>query len=781
VFRRILLRSLALAAILAACFAHLIWNGWHAQKTVAENLPHPVLSSGKRDIDLWHPTASFGHVYDLTWEWPEEKPWTVPAGSRLEIQLSSAGRSRPLVVRQGHPNTPVSWRDVLLRRERLQVVGDRGWVDLGPLPTDATKLELQVYGLLPGPFGFAEQNEPGTEHFSAFRIRRPDSPLARPSRTIVRYRFRVLEPVPARETLARFFFFISCSRVLQVTGVAALALLFAGWWWLWEKRFVRAIACLVPAVTLLHACGLAPLQGEDEATHAGTVEAVLFAPDLTTFLFRYPASMAALYQRIGYDAWVDNPEAPVSALLPENRPDLRAFLAGTLGAEASRAVPLLRDAYVINPRTRAPLYYNAFRLLGPALRRMSILDRVFAYTVVSSLASLALFASGLVLLARAKLQAPIALLYGLTALWPYSVGVVASCSNYSLAIGIGQFLAACVVVAVLSEIRGPRLLGAGAFPLACLVGIGVWDDFVFPAVPSVVAFTILAAAAAWRLPEGRRRTLGVGAVVSVGTLATIAFTWALATGRIRRLVSSLGARLPEELGGFRDPSLWLLLAVAAAPLVAGLLLVLSILRARDWPAAMRERAAWIRTAALALLFVGMFLATRWTSIPFETARFDYPDEVHAHWASFWSNNLAFDQDVLSWKMYFGVFGYPDVRYPDALYAAARWAVVAFLVLLPVLSWRFTQGQPSQAAWLIAISGVSLAASVVTNSIRYFQPNNPWGRYVLPLFPLVVLPLLVRARGSGPPARLGPILLAGAIALHLWTAITLLGSRYALGT
>ena len=85
----------------------------------------------------------------------------------------------------------------------------------------------------------------------------------------------------------------------------------------------------------------------------------------------------------------------------------------------------------------------------------------------------------------------------------------------------------------------------------------------------------------------------------------------------------------------------------------------------------------------------MFLATRWRGVPFENTRLDYPDEVAAHWAAFWSNNLAWDQDVLSWKMYWGVLGYADVSYPDLVYALARWACVALLVALPVLSWRFT--------------------------------------------------------------------------------------------
>src|SRR5450830_1307031 len=250
VLKRFLLRSLVLAGILLACFAHLIWNGWHATEIVGENIPYPRLSSRYRvnDLIFW-PTG------------PGVKP--VPAGARLKIQLSSNGRTRLLVVRKGHPNTDVSWLDILLRRERLQVVADREWIDLGPLPEGEERFDYQITGLLPGPFGFAEPYHPQHDHFSGFGVRRPESPLARPVREILRYRFVSAAPVAARETLARFFFFISCSRVLQVTAVVALGLLFAGWWWLWENKYARAVACLVPAVTLIHACCLAPFQGPD--------------------------------------------------------------------------------------------------------------------------------------------------------------------------------------------------------------------------------------------------------------------------------------------------------------------------------------------------------------------------------------------------------------------------------------------------------------------------------------------------------------------------------------
>jgi len=209
-------------------------------------------------------------------------------------------------------------------------------------------------------------------------MRRPDSPLAKPVGEILRYRFVSAAPVAASETLARFFFFISCSRVLQMTGIVALALLFAGWWWLWENKYARAVACLVPAVTLLHACCLAPFQGADEATHAGTVEAVVWNPGLFATLYNYPKSMALLYDAIEYDKWVRYSDVPVPVDSPERRALVRDVSGLRLATEATQGGRILPDAYLINPRTRAPLYYNGFRLLGPVLRRMSVLDRLEA-------------------------------------------------------------------------------------------------------------------------------------------------------------------------------------------------------------------------------------------------------------------------------------------------------------------------------------------------------------------------------------------------------------------
>jgi hypothetical protein len=778
VLRRFLLRSLVLAGILLACFAHLIWNGWHAKKVFAENLPHPPLSSGKRDIDLWVPTYEPGRLYDLTFVRGEETGEALPAGARLKIQLASNGRTRLLVVRPGHPNTDVSWWALLTGLERLQIVADREWIDLGPAPQPGETLNVQVTGLLPGPFGFAQLFERKRPHFDRILIVRPESPRARPTRTTLRYKFEQIEPVPASETLARFFFFISCSRVQQVAGIAALAFLLAGWWWLFEKRYARAVACLIPAVTLLHVCCLAPFQGADEAIHAGTVEAVVWNPAMFENPNAYPSSLGLLYQAIGYDAWVRYPEIPVPIDSPERRVRMREVAARRLEAEAEGG-PVLPEAFLVNPRIRAPLYYNAFRVAAPLLRKMSVLDRLEAYVVFSACASLLLFSLGLGVLSRAGLGEPVVLLYGLVALLPYSVGVVASCSNYSVAIGTGQLLAACLVAGVLGDRPRMRLEMAGLFSLVSLAGIAVWDDFVFLAVPALATLTVVAIRTALRLPSRVAQRLTALAVTVAGVLTTGGIVFGIATGRIQRVVSSLGARLPKTLGRFEDPSFWLLLAAAAAPLVFALGLALAVVRSRGDSESGRRRAARARSGALIGLFVTMFLVTPWTSVPFETVRLDYPDEVAAHWSAFWSNNFAFDQDVLSWKMYWGVFGYADVSYPEAIYAFARWACVGLFLALPVLSWRFTQRDPGRSALLLIAAGYLISVCVVTNSLRFFAPTNPWGRFILPLVPLAALPLLIRI--EEPRRSLRPHAILVAVLLHLWTAIALLGTRYSVGT
>ncbi len=773
------LQCLTLAGILLACLGHLVWNGSRATKTIATNLPVPELSGPYRDVDLWHPTASPGHIFDLTFVRSEEGGARAPAGARLQVQLASEGTTRLLVVRSGHPDTGVSITDILAGREHLQIVADRGWVDLGPMPDDTSRVEIQVLGLVPAPFGFAEPYFPKSEDFKGFRLRRPDSPLARPSRGIIRYRFVVGEPVAPVETLARAFFFVGASGVLQAAGILALVLLFAGWFWLGERRFARAVACLVPGVVLLHACSLAPFQGEDGPAHAGTVEALVSGVLTPESGIGYPESFAKVASALEYPRWAGNPSAPVPLAGPEARASVASVLESSLSAEANRRATATTDFFLISPNSRAPLYYHALASGSPFLRRLSVLNRLEAYVVLSACLSLLLFLGGLAVLRRNGLGDEIALLYGLVALVPFMVAIVASCSNYSLAIGIGSLLAACLLALVLSGHPRPRVEAGFLLVAVAWLGVGVWDDFIFLAAPATIVLSTAGLLALTRRAEPRLHRFGVALSMAAGGVVALALAWALASGAFRRFYVAFAARVPRELSSPGDPTVAVIAAVAAVPFVAALLMALFSISSRGLPETTRIRLSRARTAAGAALVVAMAFATPHSIVPFEYVRLDFADEAAAHWRSFWSNNLSWDQDTLFWKMYWGVFGSGDTWYPAAVYALARWASVVLFVALPVLSVRFTTKRLAASPLLLVVSGYALSVCVVTNSLRYLSPSNPWGRFILPLLPLAALPVLARVTGQGRERALA-IALRVLVVLHLWTAVTLLPTRYAVG-
>ncbi len=186
----------------------------------------------------------------------------------------------------------------------------------------------------------------------------------------------------------------------------------------------------------------------------GTVEAVVWNPAMFANPDAYPKSLALLYDAIGYDNWVRYPDVPVS--------DRFAGTART-GARRRDAPPRRRspEGRPGPPRrvphqsanTRAPVLQRVPHSRPPASkderpRQARGVRRPFGVRVAAPSSFSESSSSSASASART-----IALLYGLVALLPYSVGVVASCSNYSLAIGIGQFLAACLVAGVLSESR----------------------------------------------------------------------------------------------------------------------------------------------------------------------------------------------------------------------------------------------------------------------------------------------------------------------------------------
>jgi hypothetical protein len=64
-FKRSLLLPLA---ILVFSFTELVVRGCHAATVVGQNLPTPRNPTGLRIVDLVHPTAAIGRMYDLTFE-----------------------------------------------------------------------------------------------------------------------------------------------------------------------------------------------------------------------------------------------------------------------------------------------------------------------------------------------------------------------------------------------------------------------------------------------------------------------------------------------------------------------------------------------------------------------------------------------------------------------------------------------------------------------------------------------------------------------------------------
>ena len=773
-FRHVVKRFLPLVGVILFCFAHLIFNGWHATVVVKENLPKPRVSAPVPFSMLARPTAKPGLIYDLTFERSQEPSGEpLPRDARLQVQLSSAAKARILIVRPGHPNFDIRVLDVLRGKESLQIVDHREWIDLGPLPEDGDPLEVQIVGLLPGPFGFFEPYVPASPVFSKVTIVRPESPRARVLQTFPRYRLVAPKPIPAGEALARFFFFFSASRVLALTGLTAVVLLFAGWWLLAERRFAYAVCCLVPAVTLIHAVCLPPFQGADAPYHLGTVEALVWKPDLIPYA-RFPGPLAPVADAIEYDRFADHTEEILPVDSAERRTRLRRLLEPRYEREATSAGPPPSATADLFTSRRAPLYYNAYRAFGWLLRHLGVLDRLNAYVVLSAAGSLLLFLAGVVLLLRAGLSTQAVLLFGLVALVPYVVGVVASCSNYSAAIGAGFFLAACTLVAILSEEARSRVTGVILLLVGSWLGFGIWNDFVFVAV---VASAVAATCGLYRLYD--RHLARVRPLVFLAAAALMLGLFAFFSGRLWLLLSRFAYKIPKQFSGPGDPTLAALAAVFATPIVVALLLVLFSYRGEALSNTDRRLWARLRTIAVTCLFVLMFIVTPYTTVPFEDTRLDFFDEVGAHWASFWSNNFSWSQDTLFWKHYWGIFGESDVYYPTAVYAIFRWLCVALFLGLPALSLSFVSRRPRAARTLILISGAAVSLCVLSNSLRYLQPSSPWGRYILPLLPLAALPALVRTEAPGREQALS-LVLQGAVCLHLWTAITVLGTRYYVG-
>lgn len=763
-------------AVIVLSFGQLFLAGRNATKIVVENLKNPLASSNLRLVDLvqWSPATA--RVHELTFTRPQTGPTYIGDGARLRVQLWSKGRTRILIIRPA--GSDWSRRQALLDlfrgRGRLQIVADRKWVDLGPLPTGDTPLAVQVTGLLPGPYGFAELVKPADPVFEDVRMGPPDKEPAA-ARAFPRYRVTVAAPVDAKETLARFFFFISVSRVLQIAGVLALALLFAGWWLLGEDRTTTAICCLIPSVVLLHAVCLPPLQGADETSHGATIEALLFRGMPVRDYDPYPGSWSHAASWLEQDRVQYQPDEPLPLRSPEERTRLATRLVQALIAEASEKGSVAPQSGVQGVDSRSALFYRLFEPLGPVLRPLSIVDRISAYRLLSALSGLVLFCAGALLLHRADLDSSVVVAYGLVWVIPYMVFTVASISNYALAIGLGSVLAACAVVLILSERRSEKAVAGVSLVAGSWLGIPIWPDFIFLAPVTTLAITLGGLdIATRRLRPSTRRTL---LAASTALLLGVATLFARAVFRTK--AGNIGTRMPAEFPKSLDRSaVWMILAVLA-PLLLASVSALALYVLAKIPEQRTRRILAGTSALLALLLVMGFLFTPWTFIPYENYRYSFLELVREHLKVFLSNSLAWDQDVLSWKFYMGVAGWHDTPYPDWTYAVSRWALVLFLIWIPLRLAHSTVFPLVKTRALVLIAGLGASLSVITLTIRYLGPGNPWGRFILPWLPLVLTPLLIPLASRPENGSTASAVRVGVL-VQAWTVVFILGTRFLFG-
>jgi hypothetical protein len=765
-------RFLVLLAILVFSFADLVWRGRHAIAIVAQNLPNP--GAALRIVDLVYPTPAFARIYDLTFE-PTEKGVPAPAvGQHLQLQLSSNGKTRLLLIRKGHP--PASRRsalwDFVRGRARLQAVADSEWVDLGPLPAGTSPLEVQVAGLLPAPYGFAELNQPADTVFRRIAIRRPAAPDVRMVTTVPRYRAVKAAPVPPLETISRFFFFISASRVLLFGALVAMGLLVLGWQLLAGGKAAAAVCCLVPAVTLLHAVSLPPLQGADETSHVGTIEKLVFG-EVPPKFETYPRSISLVAGVLQQDRVQFYPDEALPLSSPADRSRLRHLLEQRLAQEATQAGPVPPSAAVQPIDSRSPLFYRPFRLPAPLLRKLSILDRISAYRLLAAASGLFLFCGGAWLLHRARLSEQVILLYGLAFFVPYMVAATASCTNYAPAIGLGSLLAAAALTATLAPPGRWKSVAAALLVLGSWIGIPIWPDFVFVAMASTAI--VLAWAIERAMEPLRGGLLRILRLIAGGALAVLFL--AVVVGLSRLKVGNIGTRLPPlEIPRWGSEELTLMILVVAAPFLLAVGAALAVLRIGRKAFPKVRRTLRCVSIGLALIFPMAFLLTPYTTV----IRFNFAELVHVHNSSFWSNNFSWDQDRLFWKFYWGAFGWHDAFYPDWLYALARWLCVGLFVALPFLCARFITERPRSSALLLLTSGIALSCCVVTEILRYLEPSNPWGRFILPYLPMAALPVLAQMEAPG-RQRQCRLAVAAAVGLQVWTAVVVIGGRYGLGS
>jgi hypothetical protein len=711
-------------------------------------------------------------------EEPGRGIWTIPPASSMLLQVDTGGRSMAFRIQsEGESGT---------FEERTQRVSDRDWLDLGTVPVGLRPKKVRVESVSGGPFTFRIPMTTQRGDLRELTVRPVESATST-NRSSFSPRYRIVEkrPVPPLEALARILFFPSASRVLLVSLLVGLVATTMGPI-VMRRHTAAGVLLAVVGVALLHASLRPILRGEDEVAHISTVEAVVWNPELLHIgggpvpRSLDPIAEATEMQIIHYfdtDAIV-----PVTSVA--NRRAVRDVLDRAFAREAAEPGGRTPFQGTQPIQQRGRLYYPLFGFGGPVFRRLGLLDRFAAYRIASTLLALAIFTAGASLLRFGRMPDRFLILYGCAGLLPpYLMSLLTTVSNYSMAIGCGFLFAAATVVLALSERSSAKILAGIALVGGGWAAVWVWTDFLMlaPLVTPVVAAVSLVAFVrhVGRRMGGRTWLTLVVVIAALGGGSVVAYRsiwprFSSIASAFRALFS--GSRMPLELSGPDSPLLLEILQVVMLPVMLASVFGLLGLLGRRLPVLTRDRLAFVRSALFLAFFIVMFFMTPFATVPTDT-RLTFVDEVQAHWNAFWSTTFSLTQDNVSWRMYWGVFGWADTKYPDIVYAAAKWSGVALFLSLPILCRRFQRERPWISTALLVTSGLAVSFAFATNTLRYLQPSNPWGRYILPWVPLAVLPAVARIDWT--PRREAALrwIFLGAIVLHVWTAISLVGTRY----
>jgi len=786
---RSLLRRLQHALVLAAplmvvCAAlvALAARGATGERIVATNLDTPLNSSGSRIVDLVYPGYAPQRIHEVA-------VLPLSGGSRrgddsVRVQMLSRGRTQILAVRTGGQDGSrlAALRDVVSGQASLQVVGDRDWVDLGRLPAVGHVRRVQIVGLLPSAFAFARLL-PGVraEEPALVEIQGADPPTLPPPGSPVRYRVYRGSPAAPAEVLARLFFFVSRSSVLTLGLVVAVTAFAVGWRDLVAGCSTRAVSLLVAGAALLHASLLPPLQGADETSTLATVEVRTLAPGLDETRV-YPSSLVALARALDLDRVQYHRDQPLPLANESERLRLSELLRHRMHQGVTEAAPPPAGAFSQSAGDRAPLFFALMTASGPLVRGMSVLDRIAVYRLLATLSAVVLIAAGAVLLGNCEDAETLALPYGVICLVPSMVIVVASGSNYATAIGVGSLLAGLSIVAILGRRRTTRAICCIAVPVIALAGGDVWPDF-FMLGGSFVAGVVLSLlaslrrrprAAAIAAPLRRRRVPPM-----VGGIAFLTLVTGVALFEVQRRIGSMNGPLWSQYYRLRErPGDFTALAAALIPLATALFAASCTVAFRRRSAEWHAKVAIARSALIFSFFAVAFAALTYVPVPYERVFLPFGELMVAHIRAHLASTFAWDQDPLGWKISFGIGGWHDVPFSNGVYAVARWLTVAGIIALPIASVRLHVARPRQSVMLLLISGTAATVGMVGLVLRHHNLQHPQARYLLPLLPLILLPLLVRAR-HGFPRSLARSFVGALALLQIWFSIEVVGARYVL--